>query len=236
VQEKESFSNLKCSNFFQEIFHKSPMLMVWADVGVGKTTLALQFANTGLLDGKKVFYLHTKQTPINSIVNRIMKDIPKELKENLIVWESEKFDHQLDLILQWVLQIQQLREYYNKNMVSVIIIDEIVNLYLAKLGKEEENSKINEKLINILATLAKLIQDYKIPVILLNTFTTKKDEFETFIDSPHGGKIIQYWVDLEIKIERLSRLSWRKFVLVKNSRKINIPQSWAWELSNIGFK
>ena len=87
-----------------------------------------------------------------------------------------------------------------------------------------------------MATLKKICIDFHIPVIILNGFTTKKEENEDkFEAKPFGGKIIDFWTDFEIKLERTPQVSRMKLSVVKNRNDIPVPFSWTWVIREHGF-
>jgi hypothetical protein len=81
-------------------------------------------------------------------------------------------------------------------------------------------------------------QEFHVPIILLNSFTTKKEkqgDQEVSQDVPYGGKLLDYWIQTEIKVQRTSQLSRRVFSTVKNRNSLPIPPRWSWILENKGF-
>ena len=121
------------------------------------------------------------------------------------------------------MQTQNISTAKNVKDVGLIIIDEIVNLYLIEIGSETKNSKLNDQLTHILALLSKIVKDYGISVLLLNSFANKQekseksDKTDKFLAVPHGGKVIDYWVNTEIQLKRTPQPSRMIFNLKKDS-------------------
>lgn len=241
MSENESIPNAKTIQAFQYsdlynlISNNSILIMLWGDIGIGKSTLALQLSNSILSSNKKVFYLHTKMTPISGIMNRIFVNLDKNQKYNFIFWNSHNFKTQTDIIFDWLLEIKQLESFFNEKKVGLIVIDEVTGNYLPEMLMEKKNEELNDKLNFQLATLTQISKKHKIPIILTNNFTLKADEQENLQDSPYGGKITQYWTEIAIKLERTPQSGRLLFNLTKNRSGLTIPNKWTWRLEEQGF-
>ena len=229
-------SFLNWEDFLSKFFQNPSISMIWGDIGIGKSTLALQLSLEILKQDLKVFYLHTKFSPIDLLIKRVLKEEVDLSDSNFILWHSQSFFRQKEIILEWTLQIQQLLESFKYNKVGLIIVDEIATLYLLELGKELKNAQLNQDLILILATLKKIQTEYQIPVVLLNTFSIKQNEKNISQVIPHGGKIIDYWTSFEVKIDRTPQISRMKFSITKNKLNLTVPKIWSWMLTDKGFK
>ena len=235
---KEIIRFLNWDDFISKFFQNPSITMIWGDIGVGKSTFALQLSHEILKrePDLKVFYLYTKFSPIDLLLKRILKEDIDLSDSNFLLWHSPSFYRQKEIVLEWSLQIQQLLESYKHNKVGLIIVDEIATLYLLELGKEMKNAQLNQDLILILATLKKIQTEYQIPVVLLNTFSIKKNEKNISQVIPHGGKIIDYWTSFEVKVDRTPQLSRMKFSITKNKLNLTVPKVWSWMLADKGFK
>ena len=234
---KEIISFLNWSDFISKFFENPSISMIWGDIGVGKSTFALQLSHEILKQKPelKVFYLHTKFSPIDLLLKRILKEKVEIPDSNFLLWHPSSFFRQKEIVLEWSLQIQQLLESFKQKKVGLIIVDEIASLYLLELGKELKNTQLNQDLILILATLKKIQTDYQIPVVLLNTFSIKQNEENISQVIPHGGKIIDYWTSFEVKINRTPQMSRMKFSITKNNLNLTVPKVWSWMLTDKGF-
>ena len=234
---KNIISFLNWSDFISKFFQNPSISMIWGDIGVGKSTFALQLSHEILKQKPdlKVFYLYTKFSPIDLLLKRVLKEEVDLSDSNFLLWHSPSFYRQKEIILEWSLQIQQLLESFKQNKVGLIVVDEIASLYLLELGKELKNTQLNQDLTLILATLKKIQTEYQIPVVLLNTFSIKQNEKNISQVIPHGGKIIDYWTSFEVKIDRTPQMSRMKFSITKNKANLTLPQNWTWILSEKGF-
>jgi RecA/RadA recombinase len=231
------FAYIKQEDFVNTVLKHPNLMMIWGDIGTGKTTLALQFVEKILrTTEKKVFYLHSKQSPIQDLIKRIVFQKMNSNRQKFLFWEITKFKQQFEIILQWQLQIKQLSQVFKVEQVGLVVVDEIASQYLLQFGSDIKNEQLNQLLTTIMATLKKICKEFHIPVIILNGFTTKKEEKEDkFEAKPFGGKIIDFWTDFEIKLERTSQVSRRKLSVVKNKDDIPVPSSWTWVINEHGF-
>ncbi len=228
-------SFLNWGDFISKFFQNPSISMIWGDIGVGKSTFALQLSLEILKRDLKVFYLYTKFSPIDLLLKRVLKEEIDLSDSNFLFWHSPSFYRQKEIVLEWSLQIQQLLESFKQNKVGLIIVDEIASLYLLELGKELKNAQLNQDLTLILATLKKIQTEYQIPVVLLNTFSIKQNEKNISRVVPHGGKIIDYWTSFEVKIDRTPQISRMTFSITKNKLNLTLPKFWTWILSEKGF-
>ncbi len=232
---KDIISFLNWSDFIPKFFQNPTISMIWGNIGVGKSTFTLQLSLEVLKRDLKVFYLHTKFSPIDQLLKRVLKEEIELSDSNFLLWHPPSFYRQKEIVLEWSLQIQQLLESFKQKKVGLIVVDEIATLYLLELGKESKNAQLNQDLILILATLKKIQTEYQIPVVLLNTFSIKKNEKNISQVIPHGGKILDYWTSFEIKIDRTPQISRMKFSITKNELNLVVPKFWSWMLTDKGF-
>ncbi len=221
-------------------FIKKPTISsIWGDIGTGKTTLALQIAKEILTQNhnvEKIFYLNTKKTPQEDLFNRIFKKRRNDLNSFILQWNISTFEEQYDVIMQWIIQIQQLNTFFGENQVKLIIIDEIATQYILSLTSDEKISHIHKKFTTILASLSNICIKFKIPIIILNGFSRNTDEKSgNVIVSATGNKLIEYWTQFDLKIERTAILSRMKFSLLKNLNNLKLPSSWKLNLGDDGF-
>jgi len=231
----EPISILKWDSFQKTFFGNPSVVMVWGDIGTGKTSLALQLARISMLENKRVLYLYSKKDFCADLFSRLLNSIDFNKQENLIIQTPENFNRQNEMISNLLLQTQQMKELMGPYRIGLIVVDEISSLYLIEMGSEKKNEVLNQRFTFQLATLSQICQIHQIPILLLNSFTSKKDESDELQDIPYGGKIVDYWVQTEIKIERTSQYSRRLFHCEKNSQNISIPNKWSWLLSENGF-
>jgi archaellum biogenesis ATPase FlaH len=253
---KERIHNQEKNNHFPTVdqFYKAlrkkngGLHMIWGNIGVGKTTLALQLAKYALLQKKKVFYLHTKQTPLKKIIDRIFHSISPEMRENFFLWQINSFQEQQRIIFKLNHSFKQLNRISSTNLqpeVDLIIIDEITSQYLLNQALNPDVDESNQKLTFILATLSQISLEFQVPIILLNSFTVKSKEEapEELFPTPFGGKILKFWTAInsktagyEFKVLRTAQLSRMEFTLIHPDSFDHYSNKWTWLLTKHGFE
>ena len=246
-QEKiKQFPTVK--QFYKALRKKPKLHVVWGHIGIGKTTLALQLAKYEILENKKVFYLHTKQTLLQKIMKRIFHSVSQEKLDNFFLWELSSLEEQERLIFKLTHSLKQLNNISStviKTEVGLIIIDEIASLYLLNQAQNPDLDDSNQKLTLILATLSHISLEFQIPILLLNSFTVKSDDDhpEELFPSPFGGKILKFWTTLnaktagyELKVMRTAQLSRMEFSLINPGSFEQYQNKWTWLLATHGFE
>lgn len=227
------------SRFFSTIHQKPAISMLWGETGVGKTTLALQLAKYILeTSNKKVFYLYTKLSPNMQQLQRLLSVPPSgDYSLPFFYFHNTTIASQQKCIYKWLLQIQSANQFTPNHQVGLIIVDEIFSSYLIELRKNQPNEKLMAKMIDILSTLKKISVDYHMPILLLNTFSVKEDgSSQRTVAKPHGGKLLDFWIDTEIKLTRTAQLRLIQFEVQKNDENSTIPSAWRWALGAGGFQ
>lgn len=191
------------------------IISVWGDFGVGKTTFALQTAMISTKnDGKSIFIYSKPNFPFEKI-HEIFKD-PVEQLDKITFIQPESFNDLYKIVFN--LEFLILTNLDKKiDAYKFIVIDSLTDLYRLELNREkkEMNYNLNYNLNQILATLTYLIQAYNINILIVNEKVNRRTDEET-IEVQSGGKVMDYWVLLDIKIERTETLSKRKFILTKH--------------------
>ena len=226
-----------------KILQKPAIHMIWGEGGTGKSTFALQLCRAVLQQDRKVFYLHTKSSSILTLMNRLLQPLSSEQQSRLQVWQVNTLNKQMDIILGWLLQVQQLKTFFGHQQVGLIVCDEITRLYLHEMGSEKKNVSLNQQFTLMLGTLANIARTQNIPVLLINTFSNKlDDETDKNFAIPHGGKMIDYWTRLnpmsagiECSVTRTPQLSRMKFSITHKPEALQIPETWTWQLTDLGF-
>jgi RecA/RadA recombinase len=113
-----------------------------------------------------------------------------------------------------------------KEKYKLIVIDSLTDLYRLALNKEkkEKNYNLNYTLNQVLANLLNINNSYNIDILIVNEKVNKLINNQT-IEMQGGGKVMEYWVSANIKIERTEVLKERKFILTKRP-----------EIQNMEFK
>ncbi|TXT54994.1 MAG: DNA repair and recombination protein RadB [Promethearchaeota archaeon] len=223
----------------QETSFIEGLISIWGDFGVGKTIFALQTIRVFLEKDQKVLFVYTKPIfPYKELQNVLKekykeKEIPLVL-ENLSLINCTSFEELYSFIYKIEFSLLKNKKGKKKNIPNLIVIDSITNLYRLELNKEQKptNIKLNFQLNEILGQLTYLNHHYHIEVLLTNELSRKRIE-DNYVEIQSGGKVMEYWTTLSIKIQRTPKHSVRKFIIQKHPR--NNVGEFVSKLSEIGF-
>ena len=209
-------------------------LSVWGDYGVGKTTFSLQtaFHNSSL--GKIVLFVYTKPNlPYEKIKNLSQKFTKDELN-NFHLFLVLDFAELYDIVLNLEFIIIEINKR-NRASEILIIFDSITNLYHMEFrkSKKSKNVILNYQLNQILATLSHLNATYEVSILIVNYLRNLKQQGQSK-EIQSGGKVMDYWVDYSIKIERHKKLNYRKIFFSKNPEEKEL--SFFLKLTELGFE
>ena len=217
----------KMNSFFKGL------ISVWGDFGVGKTTFALQTSLNSLKESKKVIYIYSKPMFPSEKISRIVGD-SFEILHDITFIRPDNFNDLRNIVFN--LEFLILRTINKiKNPYKLIVIDSLTDLYRLELNKEkkEKNFNLNYNLNQILANLSFINNIYDIEILIINEKTQIKEENQ-IKEIQSGGRVMGYWVSLDIKIERTAKLRERKFILTEHPSFERTE--FTSELSEKGFK
>ena len=202
--------------YFKRNPFKKGIISVWGDFGVGKTTFALQTSHNTNKSGNKSIYVFTKPTFPYEKINRIMQESKEHLDQISFV-KLENFNDLYNLVFN--LEFLILRDINKKdNQYKLIVIDSLTDLYRLELNREKKdmNYNLNYRLNQILANLFYLNVSYNVDILVINEkVQTRENDQHKEIQS--GGKVMEYWITLDIKIERTEILKEREIILINHS-------------------
>ena len=219
------FPTLELNKWINSIKNLKGIFSVFGDFGVGKTTFALQTAINTAKIGKTVMFVYTKPNFPSEKIQLIKKD-SKEILDNIIFVHITNFDELYRVIFNFeFLVLNFLNE--KKTKLNFIIIDSITNLYNLELNKDnkKKNYNRNYQLNQILANLAYLNESYSIEILIVNEISRKTRENQ-IIEVQSGGKVMEFWVKYNLKINKTNKLNERKFIFN------NIPEKQSIEFNS----
>jgi len=213
------FPTLSLNTYSNNFDFSEGIISVWGDLGVGKTTFALQTAFNSIKNGKKILFFYTKPNfPTEKIIN--LSKYSKQLLNKITFITPINFNdlHKIVFNLEFLI----LKHLENKeNQLKLIIIDSITDLYRLELDREkkEKNYNLNYHLNQILANLFYINKTYKIEILIINEIS-RKTLNDHIVEVQAGGKVMEYWISYNIKINRTEKLNQRKFVIKQREKLV----------------
>ena len=206
------FPILEINKHFASINTIQGIFSVFGDFGVGKTTFALQIATESAKIGKNVIYIYTKHN-FPSEKNLLNNYNSKEILNNIIFIQTTNFDELNKIIFNLEFLILNHKNKRKINY-SLIVVDSITNLYQLELNKanKQKNYELNYNLNQMLANLTYLNETYDIEILIINEIS-RKNINNQIIELQTGGKVMEYWVNYQLKIARTKKLNERKLIL-----------------------
>ena len=134
--------------------------------GTGKTQLALQFSIDPLSKNKKVLFIDTtiEFRPERFLQILQSRDLSPSLLENLHVSHITNTQKQIEIL-----------ELFENDDFSLLIIDNIADLFSFEYSKKEHLIEKNTNFGNYMIKLSKLAQSKNIPIIITNQFFSHDD-------------------------------------------------------------
>ena len=127
--------------------------------GTGKTQLALQFAIESLSNNNKILFIDTtvEFRPERFFQMLQSRNLPTSLLENLHVSRVTNTQKQIDIL-----------RTFNDEDFSLLIIDNITDLFSFEYSKKEYTIEKNINFSNYMINLSKLALSKNIPIIITN--------------------------------------------------------------------
>ena len=202
---------------FNKEMDSEEIVSIWGEMGVGKTTLALQIALNNIYVGESVFYFYSKPRlpleKIESLLPTMDTNTLKKLKTILIKDFNDLYRIVLDLEIYFLKDKKEKQDYP-----KLIIIDSLTDLYRLDLYKDKKNKNLilNYKLNHLLGTLTHINNKFSVNILVVNEISYIQSE-EHSLEIQSGGKVMRYWIPFSIKIARSEIMNKRILYLYKNS-------------------
>ncbi|MFX1574002.1 MAG: AAA family ATPase [Promethearchaeota archaeon] len=211
------FPTVRLNTYFNKFEFFKGIISIWGDFGVGKTTFALQTAFRNINDGKKILFFYTKPNFPTEKMLALFKTSPQLIDKITYINPKDFYDlYRIVFNLEFLI----LKRNKNKeNPFKLIIIDSITDLYRLELNKEkkERNYNLNYNLNQILANLFYINKTYKIEILIINELS-RKTLNDHIIEVQAGGKVMEYWISYNIKINRTEKLNERRFLVFQEGK------------------
>ena len=222
----------RLNDYFRRFPFFKGIISVWGDFGVGKTTFALQTSMNSIKNENSIIYIYSKPVIPHEIIKRIFQD-STEFLERITFIIPDNFEDLHDIVfnLEYLI-LRNLNE--TNNRITLIVIDSLTDLYRLELNREkrDKNYNLNYNLDHILATLSYINETYDINILIVNEKVQIRNKNQPK-EIQSGGKVMEYWTALDIKIERTDILKKRKFFLTKHPEEKQI--NFMYELTENGF-
>jgi len=202
---------------FSKEMDSEEIVSIWGEMGVGKTTLALQIALNNIYVGESVFYFYSKPRlpleKIESLLPTMDTNTLKKLKTILIKDFNDLYRIVLDLEIYFLKDKKEKQDYP-----KLIIIDSLTDLYRLDLykDKKDKNLILNYKLNHLLGTLTYINNKFSVDILVVNEISYIQSEDHSY-EIQSGGKVMRYWIPFSIKIARSEIMNKRRLYLYKNS-------------------
>ncbi|MFX0079142.1 MAG: ATPase domain-containing protein [Candidatus Hermodarchaeota archaeon] len=200
------------------------IFQIYGSGGVGKTTLALQFAIATAKSGFQVFYVNTEgKFPIIRL-NQLSGADFKKITPLINVVSPTNFNNQAQMVSQF--------ESLIPSGTRLIIFDTIVSLYRKELGESSENLILNRKLNQQLGMIANFAISRSVAVILINQVRGNIEGENDFL--PVADSITSYWSTYSLQISRTESKGYREFKLFRSQD--SEPLTLVLQLQKSGFR
>ncbi len=177
------------------------ILHIFGPGGVGKTTLALQFAVNVARKGDRVFYINLEsQFPLVRL-KQMTGNLFNQIAPLITVMAPKNFKGQSELI-------SNLHSILSSD-VRLIIFDTIVSQYRREHGPNTDNVMLNRKLNQQLALITDAARTMKFSVILVNQVRGDLKNGDQFL--PVAESILTYWSTYNLQVNRAESKGYREF-------------------------
>ena len=185
--------------------------------GTGKTHLALQFAIQTLSKNEKVLFIDTtvEFRPERFLQMLQSRNLSSSLLENLHISHVTDTQKQIDVL-----------EHFQNNHFSLLIIDNIADLFSFEYSKKEHIIEKNVNFGNYMIKLSKLTQSNNIPVIITNQVLSHDD-----ISYQRMHIQLENYVHQKIQLEKI-----KKRYTCKVSSPLIFDAKFDYKITNSGIE
>jgi DNA repair protein RadB len=167
--------------------------LIYGEPETGKTTLTMQCAVNGALQGYKTLFIDCDNTFSAERLSQISAGKFEEIAALIILMKPNDFREQTAVI-------DHLPDYTTKNF-GLVIIDTVTSLYRAQIA--EASGKVfdlNRELNRQMAVLAQTAKTQKIPIIVTSQVRSVFNESYISV-APVATRVLKFWADTIIAMK-----------------------------------
>jgi len=189
-------------------FRFGKVSLIYGEAATGKTTLALSCAISHLRadPGGKVFYVDADQRLSTNRLTQIAGPDGGSLLERLLIWRPRSFSEQTEVIE----GLPTLLEHG----ATPVIVDSITGLYRLEAGDASRTFAINKALNRQLAFLSETAKTKGAAVLLMGQVHSVLGAEPPQVE-PVAQRLLRYWSDTVLRLERTQTPGVRQAVLEK---------------------
>lgn len=177
---------------------------IYGPSGVGKTTLALQYASSVLRQGFHVLFVDAERAFSLARFRQLVSADFDSLASMISIVSPRTFPEQSNLI-------SQLGRLCPSD-VHLLVFDTIASLYRLELGEFGENIRLNRLLSRQLGEIAAFAKTRELTVVLVNQVHGDVESPDGF--SPVAASIVSFWCTAQIRIAKAESMGYREFKIV----------------------
>ncbi|MFX1577076.1 MAG: ATPase domain-containing protein [Promethearchaeota archaeon] len=181
------------------------ILHIFGPGGVGKTTLAIQFAINTAQRGNRVFYINLEGKFPLIRLRQMTSSQFSQISPLITIVSPVNFKEQSKLV-------SNLDSILSPD-VKLLVFDTIVSHYRREYGPNTDNVMLNRKLNQQFGLIASAARSSNFAVIVLNQVRGDIDNETNFL--PVAESVTSYWGTYHLQIIRAESKGYREFKLTK---------------------
>jgi len=184
------------------------MCLLYGQAETGKSALAMQCAVNCARLGFKTLYVDSEGTFLPERLSQIASQDFSEVSEYIIVARPTTFGEQVALF-------DGLEKFVNKRF-GLIVFDTVTSLYRSELLNKKETFSLNRELNRQVATLAEIVKNLKLSVLLLSQVRSVIPEADV---APVATRVLRFWCGSVISLSRVGPRNMVKASVEKSGGK-----------------